>query len=223
MTSDGSRRRRPQEWLSYYVRKRALQQWMQLELLGRIEAEKVLEVGPALGAVTALFTNAGYSVTTFDRLPQGFERPRVPHIEADLVDLTPDQIAGHDAILCCETLEHLDWETTAPVLRNFHASGAQYLITSVPYMGLQLTFDLYANTHSFHQYFSLKKFASLREFKRQPKYSHQWEVGYRGYSLRNWEARIEQAGWRIVQREFTAHTRSVFHLSARGDWASPTR
>src|SRR4029077_2019477 len=108
----------------------------------------------------------------------------------DLLDLRPEQIAGHQAILCCETLEHLDWENTGPVLRSFHASGAQYLITSVPYMGFQVTLDFYANSHSIRRYFSLKKLSFLREFKRQPKYGHQWEVGYRGYSLRDWERRI---------------------------------
>jgi hypothetical protein len=215
MDSGAPQQARPQRWLRYYVRKRALQQWMQLELLGRIPVETVLEIGPALGAVTALLANAGYSVTTLDRLPRQFDQPTTAHIETDLMDLQPEQIAGHQAILCCETLEHLDWEDAGAVLRSFHASGAQYLITSVPYMGLQLAFNLYANPRSFQHYFSFKKFSSMREFKRQPKYGHQWEVGYRGYSLRNWERRIEDAGWRIVEREFTAHCRSVFHLSGR--------
>ena len=188
---------------------------MQLELLGRVPVETVLEVGPGLGAVSALLTNAGYALTTLDRLPRQFEQPDVPHIEVDLLDLEPEQIAGHQAILCCETLEHLNWEDSARVLGRFHACGAQYLVTSVPYMGLQVAFDFYANPHALRHYFSLKKFSSLRDFKRQPKHGHQWEVGYRGYSLRDWERRIEQAGWRILEREFTVQCRSVFHLSAR--------
>lgn len=206
---------RPQRWLRYYVRKRAMQQWMQLELLGRVPVETVLEVGPGLGAVSALLTNAGYTVTTLDRVPRQFEQPNLPHIEVDLLDLKPEQIAGHHAIVCCETLEHLDWEDTARVLANFHASGAQYLVTSVPYMGFQVALDLYVNRSSIQHYFSFKKLSFLREFKRQPKHGHQWEVGYRGHSLRNWERRIEQAGWRIMEREFTVHCRSVFHISAR--------
>src|SRR5262249_47380356 len=144
---------RPQRWLRYYVRKRALQQWMQLELLGRVPVETVLEVGPALGAVSALLTNAGYAVTTLDRMPRQFEQPSLPHIEVDLLDLKPEQIAGHHAIVCCETLEHLDWEDTARVLANFHASGAQYLVTSVPYMGFQIALDFYANRYSIQHYF----------------------------------------------------------------------
>jgi hypothetical protein len=215
MDSGANQQARPQRWLRYYVRKRALQQWMQLEMLGRVAVETVLEVGPALGAVSALLANAGYAVTTLDRVPRQFEQPDLPHIEVDLLDLRPEQIAGHQAILCCETLEHLDWENTGPVLRSFHASGAQYLITSVPYMGFQVTLDFYANSHSIRRYFSLKKLSFLREFKRQPKYGHQWEVGYRGYSLRDWERRIEQSGWRIIEREFTVQCRSVFHLAAR--------
>ena len=102
-----------QDWNAYYSRKRIVQQWMQLHLLGTIDCQKVLEVGPALGLVTSLLVNVGYDVHTLDRLPRAFAYPDVPHLERDICDLRSDEIAGYDAILCCETLEHIDW----------HASG----------------------------------------------------------------------------------------------------
>ncbi len=201
-----------QEWNAYYSRKRIVQQWLQLDLLGAIECRKVLEVGPALGLVTSLLVNIGYDVRTLDRVPRAFAYPDVPHLEKDVCELRGDEIAGHDAILCCETLEHIEWRRVGPVLAAFHASGAKYLIVSVPYMGFQMSLDFYLNRTTFRQYFSMKKFLWHKAFAVEPPGGHQWEIGYRDYSLRVWETLLSGSGWSIVKRDFTEHCRSVFHL-----------
>jgi hypothetical protein len=201
-----------QEWNAYYSRKRIVQQWMQLHLLGSIDCQKVLEVGPALGLVTSLLVNVGYDVRTLDRVPRAFAYPDVPHLERDICDLRSDEIAGYDAILCCETLEHIDWQRVGPVLSTFRASGARYLIVSVPYMAFQVSLDVYLNRTTFRQYFSMKKLLWRKRFAVEPPGGHQWEVGYRNYSLRVWEDRLDSCGWSVVTRDFTEHCRSVFHL-----------
>lgn len=201
-----------QDWNAYYSRKQIVQQWMQLHLLGTIDCQKVLEVGPALGLVTSLLVNVGYDVHTLDRTPRAFAFPDVPHLERDICELRSDEIAGYDAILCCETLEHIDWQRVGPVLSTFRASGARYLIVSVPYMAFQVSLDLYFNRTKFRQYFSMKKLLWRKRFAVEPPGGHQWEVGYRNYSLRVWEDRLDSCGWSIVTRDFTEHCRSVFHL-----------
>jgi hypothetical protein len=201
-----------QDWNAYYSRKRIVQQWMQLHLLGTIDCQKVLEVGPALGLVTSLLVNVGYDVHTLDRVPRAFAYPDVPHLERDICDLRSVEIAGYDAILCCETLEHIEWSRVGPVLSTFRASGARYLIVSVPYMAFQVSLDLYFNRTTFRQYFSMKKLLWRKSFAVEPPGGHQWEVGYRNYSLRVWEDRLDSCGWSIVTRDFTEHCRSVFHL-----------
>ncbi len=201
-----------QDWNAYYSRKRIVQQWMQLHLLGTIDCQKVLEVGPALGLVTSLLVNVGYDVHTLDRTPRAFAYPDVPHLERDICDLRSDEIAGYDAILCCETLEHIDWQCVGPVLSIFRASGARYLIVSVPYMAFQVSLDVYLNRTTFRQYFSMKKLLWRKQFAVEPPGGHQWEVGYRNYPLRAWEDRLDSCGWSIITRDFTEHCRSVFHL-----------
>jgi SAM-dependent methyltransferase len=201
-----------EEWIAYYSNKRITHQWTQLYLLSRVPCRRVLEVGPAMGLVTALLANAGYEVTTLDREARRFAEPDVPHLEHDITRLAGAAIAGFDAILCCETLEHIDWGEVGAVLREFRASGARHLIVSVPYMAFQVTFDLYANRRTLRHYFSLKKLLWRREFRREPPGGHQWEIGYKGFPLRRWEDRLRECGWRILAREFTGHTRSVFHL-----------
>jgi hypothetical protein len=201
-----------EDWNAYYSRKRIVQQWMQLHLLGTIDCQKVLEVGPALGLVTSLLVNVGYDVHTLDRVPRAFAYPDVPHLEKDICELRSDEIAGYDAILCCETLEHIEWKRVGPVLSAFRASGARHLIVSVPYMAFQVSLDVYLNRTTFRQYFSMKKLLWRKRFAVEPPGGHQWEVGYRNYSLRVWEDRLDSCGWSIVTRDFTEHCRSVFHL-----------
>jgi hypothetical protein len=205
------------EWNAYYSQKRIEQQWLQLHLLGLTDCERVLEVGPGLGLVTALLVNSGYRVATLDRVPRAFAWPDVPHSEADLRALSGEEIRGHDAILCCETLEHLAWDDAGGALRAFRRSGARCLIVSVPYMGFQIALDVYLNRTTFRQYFSMKKLLFLRAFATEPPDGHQWEIGYRGYPLRTWERRLADSGWSIARREFTAHCRSVFHLLTPAD------
>ena len=200
------------EWLAYYSRKRIIHQWTQLYLLGATQSRTVLEIGPALGLVTSLLVNIGYEVTTLDKGPRSFAYPDVPHLERDICELRPGEIASYDAILCCETLEHIEWERVGSVLATFRESGATNLILSVPYMAFQVFFEFYANTNTLRHYFSMKKFLGQKPFRPEPAGGHQWEVGYRGYPLRLWERRLADGGWSIVAREFTEHCRSVFHL-----------
>jgi phospholipid N-methyltransferase len=202
-------------WLAYYNEKRIVHQWMQVALLAGLPCRKILEVGPALGLVTSMLLNAGYDVDTLDMMPRAFRFPEVRHIERNLLALRPEEITGYDAIICCETLEHVPWRQVGDILTAFHGSGAPYLLVSVPYMGLQLTFDLYLNRYVQRQYFSFKKLLSRRNFVPGPEGDHQWEVGYKGYDLPVWERRITESGWAIERREFSELCRSVFHLLRR--------
>jgi hypothetical protein len=200
------------EWLAYYSRKRIIHQWTQVHLLGITDSRTALEIGPALGLVTSLLVNSGYEITTLDRAPRAFAYPDVPHLEKDICELRSDEIAGYDAILCCETLEHIEWQRVGGILATFHKSGAKYLIVAVPYMAFQLFFEFYANSIVLRQYFSMKKLLWRKDFQTEPPGGHQWEIGYRGYPLKLWEKRLRDSGWSIVKREFTEHCRSVFHL-----------
>ena len=200
------------EWNAYYCRKRIVHQWTQVHLLGTVNCQKVLEVGPGLGLVTSLLVNNGFEVHTLDKAPRAFDYPAVPHLQKDVRDVRGDEIAGYDAILCCEMLEHIEWDRVGSVLAAFRDSGAKYLIVSVPYMAFQLLFEIYLNSKTFRQYFSLKKLLGLKNFAPQPPGGHQWEVGYNGYSLGVWQKCLIDSGWSIIRRDFTEHCRSVFHL-----------
>ena len=201
------------EWFRYYSDKRIGQQWFQLHLLDGLPVQTVLEIGPNLGLVSAMLVNAGFSVTTMDMLPSQDPRPDIPHIQGELTAIDSDRLRGHDAIICCETLEHLPWDRVQDVLAKFRAAAPQYLIISVPYMGFQVDWRLYFNAVTARSKFSFKKLNFLRRFKiEEDPWGHKWEAGYRGHSLAALEGKIQAAGWRLERRDFTSPTRSVFYL-----------
>lgn len=213
---------RRQEWLAawfdYYSEKRIGHQWLQLHLLEGLPVRRVLEVGPYLGLVTAMLDNAGYAVTTLDLTPRHFLRPDVPHIQADLLAVSASELAGFDVILCCETLEHLSWEAVGSILECFRASRARWLVTSVPYEGLQFDFWVYLNRFQIRRRSAFKKGRSMRAFTPDADpYGHKWECGYRDRGLTAWESKLRAAGWQIRRREFTTPCRSVFHLLENPD------
>ena len=94
------------------------------------------------------------------------------------------------------------------------AAQPKYLIISVPYMGFQIDWRLYLNAFTWRSKLSFKKLNFLRPFKidESNPWDHKWEAGYKGYSLAAIETKIAAAGWRIIRRDFTSPTRSVFYL-----------
>jgi SAM-dependent methyltransferase len=204
---------RQAEWFRYYSEKRIVHQWLQVHLLKGLAVGRVLEVGPGLGLVSALLDHAGYRVTTLDRLPAQYDNSRIDHIQADLASVAPERIAGFDAILCCETLEHFAWAEVDGLFDKFRRAAPRYLLTSVPYMGAQLDLRLYLSCWRARRAFSLKLPRGLRRFRPDgDPLGHKWEVGYRDTSLAALEAKLVAAGFRLLRREFTGQTRSVFHL-----------
>jgi hypothetical protein len=202
-----------QRWHAYYTEKRIVHQWTQVHLLKDLAVHRVLEVGPHLGLVTAMLASAGYEVTTLDVAPQPPLVGASDHIVADIRKLNAAAIRGFDAILCCETLEHIAWDKVDAALRTFAASGAPWLILSVPYEGWQFGLMLYANRFTFRKRSFLRKFRFLRPFRVDDESSfdaHKWEVGYRGYSLRALKDKVAACGWRVRGQHFTAECRAVF-------------
>jgi hypothetical protein len=202
-----------QRWHAYYTEKRIVHQWFQVHLLSGLTVKRVLEVGPYLGLVTAMLASAGYEPTTFDITERPPPVGALGHIKGDLTALDPARIRGFDAILCCETLEHLPWAEVGTVLEAFAASDAPYLVMSVPYEGAQIGWSFYANAHTLrHRLFTrwLRFFRPFRIKSLTDIDAHKWEVGYKGYSLAALKEKLAKSGWQPIAQHFTEGCRSVF-------------
>ena len=196
LAADSPQRRR--EWFRYYSEKRIAHQWLQMHLLAGLEVERVLEIGPGLGLVSAMLANAGFTVTTLDIAPAPHQSAGIGHIRADLRRISAAEIAGFDAIVCCETLEHLPWDEVDRALGVFRDSGARHVVISVPYQGFQIDWRLYLNRFLWRQGFAFKKLKFLKTFRfdaAADPWCHKWEVGYRGTGRQG--ARSQARGRRL--------------------------
>ncbi len=212
-------------WHGYYSEKRIAHQWLQVALLQGLPVQSVLEIGPYLGLVTAMAASAGYDVTTLDIEAQSQGIGSERHIQADIRDVDPAEISGFDAILCCETLEHIHWDKLDSVLQRLGAAGAPWLVLSVPYEGFQFAFELYFNRWRWRRRSHFRKLRFLRRFPvaSDTKWeAHKWEIGYRGRSLKAFTRKLEAAGFDIERREFTSGCRSVFFV-CRNKQAAPVQ
>jgi SAM-dependent methyltransferase len=207
-------------WHDYYSDKRILHQWMQVHLLRDLPVRRVLEIGPYLGLVTAMLVSAGYETVTLDVDPEARAGRRAQAdaaLTGDVRDLDAEALGarGFDAVLCCETLEHLPYADVPGVLARLAAIGAPYLVLSVPYMGSQFSLTLYLNRHRFRKRTALKKFMGFKRFPAPADEGawepHKWEIGYRDYPLAGFRALVEDE-FRILRTEFTSDCRSVFFL-----------
>ncbi len=205
------------DWFAYYTQKRVVHQWYQVRLLRDLAVRRVLEIGPFKGLVTAMLGNAGYDVSVLDvDESQRAAFAGVDFIAGDVRSYPYGDLAGRfDAIICCETLEHIPFDEVDGVLARMVEARARYLIVSVPYMATQLTFDLYINRHTIMKYLSFKKLRRLKAFPAPPADAgwqpHKWEVGYRGYPLKR-VREVLSRHFRVADVSFTAHTRSVFFV-----------
>jgi len=205
-----------QRWHAYYTEKRIVHQWFQVHLLSQLKVKRVLEVGPYLGLVTAMLASAGYEVTTFDVTDKAPPVGARGHVQGNLLALDPARIRGFDAILCCETLEHLPWSQVGGVLAALAASGTPYLVMSVPYEGAQIGWSFYANAHTLrHRMFTrvLRFFQRFRSPSLTDIESHKWEVGYKGYSLATLKEKVATSGWRPEAQHFTEGCRYALHAA----------
>lgn len=200
-------------WHAYYTEKRIVHQWLQVHLLQDLPVQRVLEIGPYFGLVTAMLANAGYEVTTLDIENRSPGIGAREHIQGDVRNLGAVALPPVDAMLCCETLEHIAWPEVDGVLAGMAGTGIPWLILSVPYEGTQIGFSFYANRFTARRRSFIRKLRFLKRFRPaamdewEP---HKWEIGYAGHSLPAFKSKLADNGWRPERQDFTDGCRSVF-------------
>lgn len=206
------------EFYRYYDKKRMLHQQKQLEMLRDVPGDQLVEIGPFLGFATALFQAAGFEVKTVDAGTNAvFGKLTVKeHVQSNVRDVTPEMIKGADALVCCETLEHLPFSESERVLGVFRDSEIPYVLISVPYRCFSI--DVRIMKSKFSSFFSwIVKFPSkkFQEFVPDPSDpdGHKWELGYKGYPVERLLSALDRTGFDVEAIEYVGVSRSIMILS----------
>ena len=221
---------RREAFYRYYGEKRAQHQVKQLEMLQSVAGRRLTEIGSYLGFATALFMAAGFKVRTIDAAPVELLGGLTPetHIRKNVVDITPDDLRDQDVIVCCETLEHIEFPEVEKVLRTFRESGSRHLLVSVPYrctsVDVRITKHPFSSLRVFRYGSSLAKSIfrlnskTRKAFKPDPiPWGHKWELGYKDYPLEKLTDALQEVGFRVVKQDYLGTAKSVFLLAQRSE------
>ncbi len=164
--------------------------WYQYSLIKETATQKILEIGPGTGTLSALMKHKGYQFVTVDN----DSSLKADHI-ADITKLPfPDD--SFDVVCAFEVLEHLPFEEFPIALTEMARVSRKSVIISLPYACFYFGFAF----QPFYATFLKPLFSLLRIPPMEPVYfnlaipffflskqgmikAHAWEMGRKGYSF----------------------------------------
>lgn len=163
-------------WLTYFY---------QIELLSKLHAKKVLEIGPGHGWVKRIAADLGIHIETVDIDPA-----LQPDYVASLAELPlPDN--SYDVVCAFEVLEHIPFDTFITNIQEMARVSKKYVVISVPdhrrilfHLRLKIPFLKYK------EIFIKIPTSTEHIFDGQ----HYWEIGKKGYPVSAVTDAIRKAG-----------------------------
>ena len=177
-------------FISYYYQKDLF-----LKYAGNPNSQtKTLEIGIGSGFLKNYLHKVGYSIKTFD-----IDKKLKPDFVGDLFYI--DRVIRHkkyEIILGFEVFEHISFNDIESIIAKVQNINSKYLIISVPQIKLYISFWIKVPIiKPIQKYFCLP-FPKKHVFKKD----HYWELGYSGYSLKDFVRNFEK--FYILKHQFTA-------------------
>ncbi len=174
-----------ERWTAYYHQIQLVQEVAQR--LGK-KAISVLEIGPADKSVASVLQSQGMKVVTMDIDPE-----LNPDYVGALPEIPVDKPKKFDCILCCQTLEHIEYGDSEKALAEM-ARRAKYAVISVPHKGIN--FLVRVKLWFLPTWKWGFTFPSPRKHLRPG--NHYWELEAAGFPEKRWRESIKKAGFEIV-------------------------
>jgi ubiquinone/menaquinone biosynthesis C-methylase UbiE len=176
----------------YDSRRRFLSYWNQIDQVRRAEPETLLEVGIGNGFVSRYLRDAGYRIHTVD-----FDGRLEPDTVASVTKLPFDD--GEFDVTCCfETLEHLPWDQFGAALRELRRVARRLVLLSLPDVTPYVRFSVGAGFRSVWVDRAVD-YPRLKPKEHRFDGQHHWEIGKRGFRLREVKNAMRLAGVRVVE------------------------
>lgn len=154
------------------------------------EIRRVLVVGPGQGLGVQVLRWRGYDVTTFD-----IDETFTPDVLGSVHDMSAFASASFDAVLTSHVLEHLPLDYLDPALREIARVG-RFALVYLPVAGRHAQLRLQPGFRGLDLALNLDLFSPLeRPDGRSARYMqgmHYWEVGHRGFRVRDLCRRFER-------------------------------
>jgi ubiquinone/menaquinone biosynthesis C-methylase UbiE len=172
----GSAYRSSERWMSYFH---------QLELVEKVGANTVLEVGVGSGVLARELEGRGVDVTTLD-----IAADLQPDIVGSVTQI-PCGEATFDAALAFEVLEHLPFDQSVMALHELKRVARTHVLVSLPHPGW--VFSIIYKLPLFPRielFFQIPFFWKTHQFNGE----HYWELGTNGYPISKIVDAAKEAG-----------------------------
>jgi hypothetical protein len=174
-------------WASYYYQIDSV--FYVMDLLQKSPQDtRVLEIGPGDKTVSTILKQRGLALQTMD-----VAKDLHPDIVAALPTIPAKQ--KQDIIVCCEVLEHLQYEDVEKSLREM-SQKSKYVVLSVPQKGLHVSLQMRMSLFK-----PLKKLFQLPSPSIEHTFDgeHYWELGTKGYSVNRFKSSIKKSGFQLIK------------------------
>lgn len=175
-----------ERWITYYYQTREV---LSVAKALKRKSIKVLEIGIGDKTASSVLKAQGMDVVTMDIDPE-----LKPDYVSALPQINLPKKYKFDCILCCEVLEHAQYEDVERSLVAM-AQRAEYCVISVPHKGITLSFAVKPWFYKTRK-LSLSIPTSFRSHKFDGE--HYWELGARGFSAARLRETIKQAGFQCI-------------------------
>ncbi len=187
----------------YVKKKRWVSYWHQISEVLAIKPETVLLIGIGNGVIPAILQEKGIKVYTFD-----YDASMNPDFCSDIRKI--GETVGNlkvDAVLCCQVLEHVEFEYFEEIMNVLHMIANKRVVLSLPHCHLALSGWVRGPVfQSFEWKFIIPCFWFTRCFFND---EHHWEVGMKNYSKKRIE-KILTKKFSIVDKYHV--TMNPYHL-----------
>ena len=175
---------------AYDSKKRFCSYWHQIDEVRNQNPSSILEIGIGNGFVSEYLKRRNFSVTTVD-----IDEELHPDHVASVTDL-PFEDDSFSLVMCCEVLEHLEFDELPRALRELQRVARERVIISVP-----------DRSKTYPILFRLPRVGTVRKlipwWRIPPMFDpgkmrdHKWEIGFRTWPLRRVKKVIQDAGFHI--------------------------
>ena len=160
---------------SYDSKDRFCSYWQQINEIILLNPQQILEIGVGNKFVSQYLKNRKYNIATFD-----IDKNLNPDIIGSVLNI-PFADNSFDAIICCETLEHVPYKKFRKALSEIHRISKSYVVLSLP--DVNRVCKIHIKIPGLKEIKKIIPFPVFKKLNHKFDGQHYWEIGKSEYPL----------------------------------------